>query len=98
MTPLGSWQPGTHPVVQPVPLSVAEASVRSAGSDDQPDDQPEAAVAVVRNALRKWEKAHAFALSPPYPAEEFPADVRPAGPHRRALVFPGFTRGGSPSG
>ncbi|MFF8731365.1 hypothetical protein ACF073_33505 [Streptomyces sp. NPDC015171] len=39
--------------------------MRSAGFDDQPDDRPEAAVAVARNALKKREKAHAFALCPP---------------------------------
>ncbi|MFF9165953.1 MULTISPECIES: MmcQ/YjbR family DNA-binding protein [unclassified Streptomyces] len=53
-------------------------------------------MAVAGNALRKWEKVRAFALSLPGAAEEFPWGEAVAKAGKKVFAFLGATEGGHP--
>jgi predicted DNA-binding protein (MmcQ/YjbR family) len=67
--------------------------------DEQPNARdPEVAVAVPRNALKKWEKVRGFALGMPGAAEEFPWGESVAKVNRKVFVFLGVDDGSYPLG
>jgi predicted DNA-binding protein (MmcQ/YjbR family) len=67
--------------------------------DEQPNARdPEVAVAVPRNALKKWEKVREFALGMPGAAEEFPWGESVAKVNTKVFVFLGVDDGSHPLG
>lgn len=67
--------------------------------DEQPSARdPEVAVAVPKNALKKWEKVREFALGMPGAAEEFPWGESVAKVNKKVFVFLGTDDGGYPLG
>ena len=67
--------------------------------DEQPNVRdPEVAVPVPGNALKKWEKVREFALGMPGAAEEFPWGESVAKVNRKVFVFLGVDDGSYPLG
>ncbi|GGK87492.1 MmcQ/YjbR family DNA-binding protein [Streptomyces flaveus] len=65
---------------------------------EEPHQEPEAAVAVTENALKKWEKVREFALGLPGATEEFPWGETVAKVNKKVFVFLGVTDGSYPMG